>query len=62
MALQSYFRFQEMTIFFVFEKQLQHQDQLENLEQTIQSKEEELGELLPNYNRLKTEENECSSR
>lgn len=41
---------------------LQHQDQLENLEQTIQSKEEELGELLPNYNRLKTEENECSSR
>ncbi|XP_015771527.1 PREDICTED: structural maintenance of chromosomes protein 3-like [Acropora digitifera] len=41
---------------------LQHQDQLESLEQTIQSKEEELGELLPNYNRLKTEENECSSR
>lgn len=41
---------------------VQHQDQLQSLEQTICSKEEELGDLLPNYNRLKTEENECTSR
>lgn len=40
----------------------QHWDQLATLEQAIQTKEEELGELLPNYQRMKTEENECSSR
>lgn len=42
--------------------QVQHREQLVRLEKTIQSKEEELGELLPTYNHLKTEENECSSR
>ena len=42
--------------------QIQHREQLERLEETIQSKEEELSELLPNYIRLKTEEDECSAR
>lgn len=41
---------------------LQHRDQLVSLEVTIQSKEEELADLLPHYQRLKTEENECTSR
>ena len=42
--------------------QVQHREQLMRLEETIQSKEDELGELLPTYNQLKTEENECSER
>ncbi|KAL9982920.1 hypothetical protein ACROYT_G005035 [Oculina patagonica] len=41
---------------------IQNREQLVRLEETIQSKEEELSELLPTYNHLKTEENECSSR
>ncbi|KAJ7385638.1 Structural maintenance of chromosomes protein 3 [Desmophyllum pertusum] len=41
---------------------VQHREQLVKLEETIQSKQEELDELLPNYNQLKTEENECTSR
>ena len=49
-------------IFCFFLTQTQHRDQLATLEQAIQTKEEELGELLPNYQRMKTEENECSSR
>ncbi|XP_027039126.1 structural maintenance of chromosomes protein 3-like [Pocillopora damicornis] len=43
-------------------QKIQHREQLERLEETIQSKEEELSELLPNYIRLKTEEDECSAR
>ena len=45
-----------------FLMQVQHREKLMQLEETIQSKEGELGELLPTYNHLKTEETECSAR
>ena len=51
---------QGLSVLFI--AQVQHKEQLERLEKTIESKEEELGELLPTYNHLKTEENECTSR
>lgn len=42
-------------------QKIQHREQLDGSEEIIQSKEEELSELLPNYIRFKTED-ECLAR